>query len=772
MTKNKILTTTLALLFTAIVAVLPVYSAVLPLTEEPTSASINNEKSDQAEIIGSILITDQPAEISGLAKNNGLKVRDVMRASSNRPSLVVLSEKPDHPRVKALDKRQDVTVTPNYVYKAFFTPNDTNYNDQWNLPKISAPQAWDITTGSSDVTVAVIDSGVLFEQTIDGTVYNQPDFPDTKKWINAGETGNTQAGDVCWDEVAGPEDKQTNGCDDDENGYIDDWQGWDWMGGYRGDDAGCPNHNDSSEYESSSDPTLVLRDNDPQPYSCDSPTSPNVLNKDHYDGTCQAFESACYVGHGTMVASVIAAQTNNNELIAGLDHQVKIMNVRALDGYGWGSTDRLVGSLYYAADNGADVINLSLGSNCGDESFSDPLIEEALQNAADKGVVIAAASGNGNLSTVCYPASSPLVMAIGATDIDDERESYSSYSNKLDVVAPAGVPVLNAPSARINSNYYPSAGGTSLSTPHVAGLAALIKSVRPESSRDETREIIHNSADKVDGMQGENFHKEYGYGRINAQKAIRYASLVHPDGVLIKAENNPKVFLIEGSQRRHITGSTVLASHGYTWSQVKSATTSDMQLPLGQPLKHKEGTLVKGSSRSVYVINYAEGLIEKRHITSMKVFEALGYTPEEVRHISDSAIPSTDGAAINTADTHPDGTLVKSAGNPQVYIIEDQKLRHVVSRKVFESHGFDWDRIKQTTDGDLNLPSDTALSLREGSLIRGSTKHVYVVNYESEVIEKRHIASFFIFELLGYSASEVLEVSDSSLPEQDGPAID
>ncbi|CAN5672682.1 hypothetical protein BH23PAT1_BH23PAT1_1250 [soil metagenome] len=519
---KKLLILNIAAAFLFASSPVPLLAANLSTNNElgQTSKAKNSKRNGNAKVIGSIVVTNNPKDIAGYAKSQNLKPTHVSKKSKNRPAFVTLLERPDDPRVKALAQQKGVEVVPNYMYEAFLTPNDTRYNEQWNLPKISAPEAWDITTGSSDVTVAVIDSGVLFTQTINGASYVQPDFPNSRKWTNSGESGNTKAGDACWDVLVGAEDKQTNDCDDDENGYIDDWQSWDFMGGYRGDGENCPNFANSNEYESDSDPTLVLQDNDPQPYACDSPSSPNALNKNHYDGRCIAFESACFVGHGTMVASVIAAQTNNGQLIAGMDHQAKIMSVRVLDGYGWGSTDRLVNGIYYAVDNGADVINMSLGSNCDNDNFTDSLIEDALKNAADAGVVMVAASGNGNLNTVCYPASSTHVMAIGATDINDTRESYSSYSNKLDVVAPAGVPVANAPSARINSNYYADAGGTSLSTPHVAGLAALIKGHNQSLSRGAIRKLIKDGADKVSGMQGKMFHEEYGSGLINAYTSL------------------------------------------------------------------------------------------------------------------------------------------------------------------------------------------------------------------------------------------------------------
>jgi subtilisin len=150
-------------------------------------------------------------------------------------------------------------------------------------------------------------------------------------------------------------------------------------------------------------------------------------------------------------------------------------------------------------------------------------MEDALQAATDAGIVTVAASGNDGFSTICYPASSSNAVAVGATNQNDARASYSNYSNKLDIVAPAGVPVANAPSARINSNYYANAAGTSLSTPHVAGLAGLIKSLRPDAGKNYIYNTIVNPAVKVSSMKGAIFTNEYGYGRINALNSVRVA---------------------------------------------------------------------------------------------------------------------------------------------------------------------------------------------------------------------------------------------------------
>jgi subtilisin family serine protease len=723
------------------------------------------------EVAGSIIIAKNPNKALEIAKDKGLKTSFVHKAK-NRPAIVAIEELPSDPRLKSIDAQPDTEVVPNYVYKTAFTPNDPKYPDQWNLAKISASKAWDISKGNSNVTIAVIDTGILSSQTINGTTYTQPDFPTSRLWTNANETGMTQAGDACW--TGTPADKQTNDCDDDGNGLVDDWRGWDFMAGFRGDDAGCPNNGDSTRYESDSDPTFVAQDNDPQPYSCDSPSSPSILNKNHYNGNCVAWTSACYVGHGTMVSSVAAADADNSQLIAGIDHNAKIMDVRVLDGYGYGTTARLVAGINYAVDNGADVINMSLGSNCDDNNFTDSAMESALSAAASAGIVSVAASGNeGMTSSICYPASSQYVMAVGATDQNDNRRSYSNYSNKLDVVAPDGVPVANAPSGFINSNYYSNAGGTSLSTPHVASLAALLKSVNPNFSRIIVRDYIRNGADKVAGMGGANFHSQYGYGRINLQKSLFLSKLEHPEGTLVKTSNSSTVYLLENEEKRAFPSSVIFVSQGFRWDRIKTATVADMNLTLGAQMALREGTIVKGSTTTIYAIDVLDdGSLSKRAFSSWNVFSGLGYTSGEVVKVGDASLPSQNGPAIASAVVHPDGALIKHSGSSTVYLLENEEKRAFPSSVIFVSQGFRWDRIKTATVADMNLTLGAQMALREGTIVKGSTTTIYAIDVlDDGSLSKRAFSSWNVFSGLGYTSSEVIKIKDTGLPSTTGLSI-
>lgn len=494
---------------------------------------------------------------------SSLNVRSLESAMSNDPSFKIL---------------------PNYSYRPALEANDPLYSNgsQWNLSKIEANRAWDITTGSQDATIAVIDSGVLSSQSWGGSPdcpadqpCNQPDFPADKIWTNQGEIGPTASegpAPNCTSRGL-PLDKSCNNIDDDNNGYTDDYKGWDFMGGWRGDSAVCPNFNSPASSEHPSYPGYIMHDNDPQPYSCDSPTYINELNRNHYNGTCQAFESACYTSHGTAVASVAAASSNNNELVAGVDWNARIMNVRALDAYGWSDSAHVTAAVEYATAMKADVINLSLAVFTNGSCLNtDNLLEDALSRAAAAGIVVVAAAGNGGTEGVCYPARSTHTIAVGATDSNDVRASFSSYGSELDVVAPGqSIPVSLAPNK--NSNYaysYLYANGTSFAAPHVAGLVGLIKSYAADATTQQIYRLIIEGTNKVSGMNGQNYTNQYGHGRINASRTLNNAI---SNGYAWEAENISAYS--DQSRTRSFTNKITISPNEKTYFSIKARNTGN-----------------------------------------------------------------------------------------------------------------------------------------------------------------------------------------------------
>ena len=343
-------------------------------------------------------------------------------------------------------------------------PNDANFAWQWGLhsngsnppPKpgavdadIDAPEGWDIETGNHNIVVAIIDKGIDWTHT--DINYNI--------WINTGE-----------DAWSNPYDYTTgNGLDDDGNGFIDDWKGWNIIA------------NNSNSQDESSD------------------------------------------GHGTHCAGIAGAVTNNNYGIAGVNWYSKLMAVRAMYKNGDIYWTDAAAALIYAADNGADVISMSFGGY----SDTSQVLKGGIDYAYNSGCILVAAMGNDGEEKNHYPAVYSNVIAVGATDVDDSRarkgdwansDEGSNFGNHIDVIAP-GTWIYST----INSNQFEYKNGTSMATPHVAGLAALLLSQKPSRTNVKVREIIRNTADDQVGLPFEDikgFDKHHGYGRINVYNAL------------------------------------------------------------------------------------------------------------------------------------------------------------------------------------------------------------------------------------------------------------
>ncbi len=235
-------------------------------------------------------------------------------------------------------------------------------------------------------------------------------------------------------------------------------------------------------------------------------------------------------GHGTLVAGVAAAAANNNRGIAGLAWNARIMPVKVLDGQGQGVSSDLTCALYWAADQGAHIINISIISF--GPSFG---MQSALNYAANKGVLTFAAAGNlfeqGN--PVTYPAAQEGVIAVGATDKDDSHASFSSAGSFVDISAP-GVSIysLFPPS----HDEYRAVRGTSLASPHAAALAALVLSAAPGLSSAEVESIILQSAVDL-GETGQD--GKFGYGRIDASAAMSLTLSSLPVRLLLPGVSSP-----------------------------------------------------------------------------------------------------------------------------------------------------------------------------------------------------------------------------------------
>lgn len=222
-------------------------------------------------------------------------------------------------------------------------------------------------------------------------------------------------------------------------------------------------------------------------------------------------------GHGTHVAGIIAADTNNGQGIAGVAWNCRVLPLKAIDKDGEGFYGPLIDAILWASDNGASVINMSLG---GDESAD--ALRDALRYAVNRKIVCVASAGNDGVD-VDYPAAyDEYVLAVAATDYNDARPDWSSPGSQVDVAAP-GVQILSTLPTWYwgpGSLPYGYADGTSQAAPHVAGLAALLKGLRPWLTAKEIMQVIRFTADDVnaDGHPGADTF--IGYGRVNMERAL------------------------------------------------------------------------------------------------------------------------------------------------------------------------------------------------------------------------------------------------------------
>jgi thermitase len=208
-------------------------------------------------------------------------------------------------------------------------------------------------------------------------------------------------------------------------------------------------------------------------------------------------------GHGTHVAGIAGALTENSLGIAGIAPSASIIPVRALDNSGNGTLSNIANAITYSTNAGAKVINLSLGSSQGSIT-----LENAINHAWNQGVVIVAAAGNEASNTLTYPAAYQNVIAVASTDINDQKSDFSNYGTWVEVSAP-GSAILST----YTGSYYAYLSGTSMACPHVAGLAALLAA--QGKNNVQIKNTILSTCDPVPGTG-----LYWTYGRINANRAV------------------------------------------------------------------------------------------------------------------------------------------------------------------------------------------------------------------------------------------------------------
>lgn len=326
--------------------------------------------------------------------------------------------------------------------------------EQWGYAATGVPEAWNYTTGSHEVVVAVIDNGI---------VASHPDL-QVNMWRNEAE-------------VPG------NGRDDDQNGYIDDVNGWDFVG----------------------------NDNDPTPDA-------QYLAPDQSD---------IGISHGTSVAGIIGAVGNNSRDGAGIAWEVRLMNLRSADNKGEGFNDDLANAIKYAVNNGASIINLSVNSPQDDEG-----LRTALRLAIDRGVAVFASAGNLAASYADLPsypvctdrgATKQWVIGLSAVGQDRRLSSFSNYGpDCIDLTAPGED--INAAGWYGTPGYVSGWAGTSFATPFASGAAALIKALRPDWKADDIYRAMLTHVSHTCQASDSAYQEYYGYGLLRIDRAVRAAN--------------------------------------------------------------------------------------------------------------------------------------------------------------------------------------------------------------------------------------------------------
>ncbi len=328
---------------------------------------------------------------------------------------------------------------PEFVMLSDFVPNDPSYASQWHLSKIQAALGWDLSQGDTNVKIGICDSG------------SDLDHPDLQANIKRNWAENP-----------------TNGVDDDANGYVDDWIGWDFAG---------------ANYQT------LIEDNDPQIYGTN----------------CE---------HGSHVSGCASEVTNNAIGGAGIGFKCKLfISKHGADndytGGGYSYMYKTNNGLIYLYQNGAKVINCSFGS--ASYSAQTQLI---VNNAYANGTVIVASAGNDGQNAPRYPASYDNVVSVAATNSSDQKAWFSNYHSTVDVCAP-GENIY----ATVWNNTYTSMDGTSMSAPITSGLVALIFSKFPSYTPDQAVNKLKSTTDNIYGINP-GYVGLLGTGRINAYNAL------------------------------------------------------------------------------------------------------------------------------------------------------------------------------------------------------------------------------------------------------------
>ncbi len=459
---------------------------------------------------------------------------------------------------------------PVYLYKQFEIPYDPNFGYQNYLQTVMLDKAWDVGKGSKDIIVAVID---------DGVDWHHEDLAENI-WNNLGEDVNGD-GQIT--------DADVNNFDDDGNGYIDDFRGWDFI--HVPDDW-------STYLQPLDDSDGKIPDNDPYGMG----------------------------GHGTHVAGIAGAVSDNGIGIAGASWGCSIMPLKC----GWVAQGYLESFIYegykaifYAVDNGANIINMSWGG----EGYSK-LHQDLVNYAWEHGVFVIASAGNYASDTPIYPGAYNHVFNVAGTGNDnDQVYSFTNYGDWIDISAP-GVTIYST----LNDNNYGYKSGTSMAAPLVAGIAGLLWSQYPDWSLDQITDQLIATADNIDDVNPD-YRGLLGAGRVNAFRALT---------------ESPSLIKIESL--------TIDDSKGNANGVFDAGETVELFVALKSIYKDVENVLVSITTQDIYVsidvsdINFGnlDRNVSVSNLMTPFVLTASQDTPEDYPVLLEVQILGNDGAYVRT----------------------------------------------------------------------------------------------------------------------------
>lgn len=437
------------------------------------------------------------------------------------PSVAVADEKPsvtappEHPPAAARERLAADYVAdehgqqqPVRTYRALTLPNDPNTN-QWWVGSTGIEAAWNLGQGEQVTTLAVIDTGfALAHEEFSGRLHT-----------NSGEIGAAGSENPsrynCSDQSK-PLDASCNLVDDDFDGVVDNESGT--------VDVEHTSQLNCSEQAKPLDKSCNLIDDDGNGL-VDDAHGFDFVNFDRSPQVGETNPSGDGTTHGTAVMGIAAATGNNNMGIAGVDWYSRLLPLQAMDDDEYGNTISVGRAIRYAADQGANVISLSLGTE-GHDQF----VRDAVAYAIAKGSMVVAAAGNDGCECLLYPASYEEVVAVGAINTSSQPASFSSYGATLDVLAP-GVSMQSAywsPTDQTTA-YASGLAGTSFAAPYVAGLLSLIKSHLPQATTHQLIGLLTAHTDRSALASSEVRSATLGYGLVRADQVVdRLASPQSP----------------------------------------------------------------------------------------------------------------------------------------------------------------------------------------------------------------------------------------------------